>query len=424
MSRKTPRGDKETVDTSPRSSWTPLILMTLVVAVALMSSATPTPLYVDYRELWDTSGTMITVVYAVYAVAVLVPLVLFGRVSDAIGRRPVVLGGLVLLAASMGMLAAAPGVAWLIAARVIQGLAVGLITGSATAAIIELHPRRDTRAGALISNSTTNFGIAAGVLLAGVVATSSSSPLVHPYLVIGAATAALLVAVALIVPETAGGTTTLRVALRVQAPSVPPQVRAAFALAAVCVIVSWSVGGVFLGLGGALAGDLLGRSDYLVTGVVVASLQAAAAVAQLVWNLRSGPSNWRWGVIVGVVLMVIGLVAASLSLEGGMVAGFTAATAVAGAGMGLLFLMGTTLVAQSAPPAERGRVFSALYVVAYLALGVPAVVAALVAEQIGLVPAFHALALVVGVIALGAVIYVAGSGRQGGHRGDVSSTGQ
>ena len=412
------------MDTSPRPSWTSLTLMTLVVAVALMSSATPTPLYVDYRELWGTSAAMITVVYAVYAVAVLVPLIFLGRVSDAIGRRPVVMAGLTLLAVSMAMLAAAPGVAWLIAARIIQGLAVGLITGSATAAIIELHPRRDTRAGALISNSTTNFGIAAGVLLAGVVATSSSSPLVHPYLVIGVATVALLVGVALVVPETAGGTTTLRVALRVQAPSVPPQMRAPFALAAVCVIVSWSVGGVFLGLGGALAGDLLGRSDYLVTGVVVASLQAAAAVAQLVWNLRSGPSNWRWGVGVGVALMVIGLATASLSLEGGAVAGFTASTAVVGAGMGLLFLMGTTLVAQSAPPAERGRVFSALYVVAYLALGVPAVVAAVVAEQIGLVPAFHALGLVVGAVALGAATYVAGSGRKGGRRGGVSSTGQ
>lgn len=405
------------MDTSSRPTWVPLILMTLVVTVALMSSATPTPLYVDYRTLWGVSGTMITVVYAVYALAVLAPLVFLGRVSDAIGRRPVVLLGLVLLAASMAVLAAAPGVAWLIVARVIQGLAVGLITGSAAAAIIELHPRRDTRVGALISNSSTNFGIAAGVLLAGMVATSSSSPLVHPYLVIGAATVTLLVAVGLTVPETAGGTSTLRAALRVQAPSVPSGMRGPFALAAVCVIVSWSVGGVFLGLGGAIAGDLLGRSDYLVTAVVVASLQAAAAVAQLVWNLRSGPADWRWGIAVGVGFMVAGLGAASLSLEVGTVAGFTAATAGAGVGMGLLFLMGTTLVAQSAPPAERGRVFSALYVVAYLALGVPAVVAALVAEQIGIIPAFHLMAVVVGLIAVTALVSVVRPRGAGGHGG-------
>ncbi|MBB1037452.1 multidrug effflux MFS transporter, partial [Dietzia natronolimnaea] len=118
---------------STSRSWTPFVLMALVVAAALMSSATPSPLYVDYQEAWGTSGAMITVVYAVYALAVLVPLLLLGRLSDAIGRRPVVITGLVLLVLSMAGLAAAPSVAWLIAARVVQGLGVGLVTGSAAA---------------------------------------------------------------------------------------------------------------------------------------------------------------------------------------------------------------------------------------------------------------------------------------------------
>lgn len=100
------------MDTSKRT-WTPFVLMALVVAAALMSSATPSPLYVDYQQVWGTSGTMITVVYAVYALAVLVPLLFLGRVSDAIGRRPVVITGLILLVLSMIALAAAPSVAWL-----------------------------------------------------------------------------------------------------------------------------------------------------------------------------------------------------------------------------------------------------------------------------------------------------------------------
>lgn len=401
---------------TPRSSWPPFVLVALVVTVALASSATPSPLYVDYQQAWGIGGTTITVVYAVYALAVLVPLLFLGRVSDAIGRRPVILAGLLLLAVSMGMLAAAGSVGWLIAARVIQGLAVGLITGSATAALIELHPTRDSRVGALTSSSTTNFGIAGGVLLAGVVATSSSSPLVHPYLLIGVLTVALLVGVATVVPETAGGSGTLREALRVRPPSVPPQVRSTFALAAVCVIVSWSVGGVFLGLGGAISGDLMGGSDYLVTGLVVAALQAAAGLAQLVWNLRFDPSQWRRGVTLGVLMLVVGLVAASTSLELRSVAGFVAAAALTGLGMGLLFLMGNTLVAQSAPPAMRGQVFSALFVVAYISLGVPAIIAAVIAEGIGLIPAYHVLALVVGVLAVGALLAVARPGAGGSAR--------
>ena len=381
--------------------------MALVVTVALASSATPSPLYVDYQQAWDVSGTMITIVYAVYALAVLIPLLFLGRLSDAIGRRPVILTGLTLLTMSMAMLALAPGIGWLIAARVLQGLSVGLITGTAAAALIELHPTRDSRVGALTNSSTTNFGIAAGVLVAGVVASSSSSPLIHPYVVIGVATVALLVAVAALVPETAGGSATLTDALHVRRPTVPSTMRSTFVLAAICVIVSWSVGGVFLGLGGALAGDLLGRRDYLVTGLVVASLQGAAGVAQLVWNLRAGPERWRKGVVLGVVAIVPGLLTASVSLEIGSVVGFVASTAVTGLGMGMLFLMGTTLVAQGAPAAVRGQVFSALYLVAYIALGVPAVIAALIAEKIGLVPAYHLLALVMVLGAAAASIAVA-----------------
>ena len=388
-------------------SWTPFVLVAVVVGVALMSSATPSPLYVDYQESWGTSGTMITVVYAVYALAVLIPLLFLGRLSDAIGRRPVVMAGLALVGASMGLLVVAPDVAWLIVARIVQGIGVGLVTSSAGAAPGELHPRRDARVGALVNSSTLNFGIAAGVLLAGAVATWSPAPLVHPYLVIAVASAVLLVAVPVVVPETAGfGPAGLRDAVRPQRISVPPSIRPTFALASVCVLVSWSVGGVFLGLGGALTREMVGRSDYLLTGLVVAFLQGAAALAQLGWNLRAGSWSWRSGVTVGVVTLIAGLVAASLAVEAGSIVGLTAAAAVVGIGMGLLFLMGSVLAARDVPDGVRGEVISAFFVVAYVALGIPAVLAAFLAEIIGLGAAYHLLAAAVGLTAVGALITV------------------
>lgn len=387
--------------------WTPLVVMALVVLAALMSSATPSPLYVDYQELWGTSAAMITVVYAVYALAVLIPLLLFGRVSDAIGRRRVVIGGLVLVAASMALLAVAPNVVWLILARIVQGLGVGLVTGAAGAALVELHPRRDARIGALINGSTMNFGIATGVLLGGLVALWSPLPLVYPYVVVGLVVVVLIVAVITLVPETSGfGQETLGSALRLQRISVPAQVRPTFVLASVCVIASWSVGGVFLGLGGALTRELMGRSDYLVTGLVVGAMQGAAAVAQLLWNLRASASDWRHGVTLSVTILVPGLAAASWAVWAGSVLGFMAAVVLVGLGMGLMFLMGSTLVTQAAPPAARGEVLSAFFVVAYLALGVPAVVAAVLAGVVGLAAAYHLLAAAVCLTALGALIAV------------------
>lgn len=390
--------------------WTPFVVMSLVIALALMSSATPTPLYVDYQEAWGTGGTAITFVYAVYSLAVLVPLLLLGRLSDVIGRRPVVLAGLVLVGVSMLLLATAPDVARLVIARVVQGVGVGLVSGAAGAAVVELHPRRDARAGALTTGASMNFGIAAGVLLAGFVALWTPAPLIYPYVVIGVLVVLLVVVVLTLVPETvAVRTDALSAALRPQRVAVPAAARSTFALACVCVIASWSVGGVFLGLGGALARDIVGRSDYLVTGLVVASLQAAAATAQLVWNLTVGAGSWRRGVTLGVALLIVGLAGASLAVDARTAAGLGVAAAVVGAGMGLLFLMGSTLAARNVPDAVRGEVLSAFFVVAYLSLAVPAVIAAVLAEFVGLTTAYHLLALAASLIAVGALVRVRGA---------------
>ena len=224
---------------------------------------------------------------------------------------------------------------------------------------------------------------------------------------IAVASAVLLVAVPVVVPETAGfGPAGLRDAVRPQRISVPPSIRPTFALASVCVLVSWSVGGVFLGLGGALTREMVGRSDYLLTGLVVAFLQGAAALAQLGWNLRAGSWSWRSGVTVGVVTLIAGLVEASLAVEAGSIVGLTAAAAFVGIGMGLLFLMGSVLAARDVPDGVRGEVISAFFVVAYVALGIPAVLAAFLAEIIGLGAAYHLLAAAVGLTAVGALITV------------------
>ena len=62
--------------------------------VNLAFSAVPTPLYVIYQQRDHFSTLMITVVYAVYAVGVIVSLFLGGHVSDWVGRRRVLVPAL------------------------------------------------------------------------------------------------------------------------------------------------------------------------------------------------------------------------------------------------------------------------------------------------------------------------------------------
>jgi MFS family permease len=72
-------------------------LVASVIGLALFASGTPSPLYTSYRALWGFSPAVLTLVYATYAFGVLASLILAGRISDEIGRRPVLLTSLAVL---------------------------------------------------------------------------------------------------------------------------------------------------------------------------------------------------------------------------------------------------------------------------------------------------------------------------------------
>src|ERR1700684_4560987 len=70
-------------------------LVAAAFCVNLAFSAVPTPLYVIYQQRDHFSTLMITVVYAVYAIGVIVSLFLGGHISDWVGRRRGVVPALV-----------------------------------------------------------------------------------------------------------------------------------------------------------------------------------------------------------------------------------------------------------------------------------------------------------------------------------------
>jgi MFS family permease len=114
--------------------------------LVLMAGANlATPLYAVYAQEFGFSSLVLTSIFATYAFVLVPALILFGRLSDRFGRRPVLFGGLSVAAAALVVFAAADGAAWLYAARGLQRLAVGMISGAATAALVELDPARDRR---------------------------------------------------------------------------------------------------------------------------------------------------------------------------------------------------------------------------------------------------------------------------------------
>ena len=364
-----------------------------VIALSLISSGTPSPLYETYRELWDFSPLVLTLVYATYAFGVLAALLLAGSVSDRVGRRPVLLVALAVLMTTTVIFMTAGSVAWLFVARGIQGVATGLALGAASAALLDLHPRRDPAGAGLTNGVVSAAGMGIGVLLSAALVQLAPAPRVLPYVaVLVLFTAAFLGA--LIMRESVRERH--RLTLAPQRPSVPPALRRTFGLAALGVLSSWSIGGLFMSLGPELSATLFHSSNHLVAGVGVFVLAASGAAAQLVFG-RAAP--WL-GASAGSVALAVGLLLLVTSAAEDSTALFLAGGVVAGAGFGVAFLGALRTLSAAIPNEHRAQVMSALYVVAYLSLSVPAILAGILVTEFGLITTFEIFGSVVAAIAL------------------------
>src|ERR671932_1135066 len=164
---------------SPRIAFA---LVAAIIGLALFASGTPSPLYGTYRELWGFSPVVLTLVYATYAFGVLTALILAGRISDEVGRRPVLLVALATLMAATVVFMVADSVVWLFVARGVQGLATGLALGAASAALLDLHPTRDPVGVGLTNGVASAAGIGLGVLVSALLVELLPAPRVLPYI--------------------------------------------------------------------------------------------------------------------------------------------------------------------------------------------------------------------------------------------------
>ncbi|HEX6460627.1 MAG TPA: MFS transporter [Thermoleophilaceae bacterium] len=376
-----------------------------VIGLALFASATPSPLYGLYQERWHFSTPVLTLVFAVYNFGVLAALLLVGRISDDVGRRPVLGASLAGLFGAGLLFALARSVGWLFAARALQGLTTGAALGAAGAAMLDLHPRGDAARTGLINGVVSAGGIAVGALVASVLVQYAPDPLVTPFIVLLALVALMLV-LTLALPEPV--IERARPRLRPQRPRVPADSRRAFTLAALAVLSSWSIAGLYLALGPNLLGQLMHTTNRLAGGAGVLALTLPAAISQIVWQ-RLEP---RRAAALGSMVLSGGMALTAASLSAGSAALFLGASAITGAGFGVVFLGALRSLAQAVPDRQRAEVMSAFYVVAYFSIAVPAVAAGLAAPSLGIEPTFRIFSGIVAVLALGLGVTTARGGRR------------
>ena len=117
-----------------------------------IAAGAPSPLFPVLEQDWHFPAWTLTVAFAAYAVALVVALVFVGGLSDLVGRRPVIVASLAVEVIAMLLFVFAPDIGWIIAARVVQGLATGAATSAYSAALLELAPPRYRKLGTLFGS--------------------------------------------------------------------------------------------------------------------------------------------------------------------------------------------------------------------------------------------------------------------------------
>ena len=172
-----------------------------VLLLIMLGGTLPVPLYVLYEQQMGFGPLGVTVVFAAYVLGTLFALVALGDLSDHVGRRKVLALAVVCAAVSTGLFLAATNIWWLIVARVVSGVAAGLVTGTATAALAELQPRGDHRAAAVVASGSNMTGLGLGPLIAGLFAEYVAMPL-HSVFWAYLGICAVALAAVLVIPET------------------------------------------------------------------------------------------------------------------------------------------------------------------------------------------------------------------------------
>jgi MFS family permease len=265
----------------------------------------------------------------------------------------VILVGLAVAIVALVLFAAAESAGWLFAARALQGLAVGMVSGAATAALVELEPSGDRRRAALLAGLAQAGGSAAGPLLAGVLAEWAPAPRQLCFLVgVGATVAAGLLV--WVLPEPGGRD---REPWRIEWPRVPADIRAAFVRVSITAGVVWGTLALFLSIVPSYAGDLLATKNLALLAAISAASVLASCAAQIVAQRFTG--SVRRDQAVGLAVLAAGLLALVVAAPLHSLALMLVAAIAAGTGHGVGFLNAQQELNEIAPAERRGEVTAA-----------------------------------------------------------------
>lgn len=394
MLNTAPVTDADGGDRTLRLAFISAVVSLAAVFVAVGSTI---PLFNIYRaeEGFTNAGISMTVV--AYSVATLATLLVLGRLSSHLGRRPTSIASLVLLLLGCVLLLSVHDVGILVAGRFLMGLGAGLASSSLTAYIVDAAPARPAWLTSVASSQTVMLGLAVGAVVSGALVQFGPWPRELTFLVV---IGLLLLSVALVAvsPETVTGTPGARRSLRPRV-YVPARVRSLLPVAAAVFLATWAAGAFYQAFVPALVEDQLHTRSPLVVGLVFAAYMGPSVLGAPLGGLFAPATAQRVGMI-GFLTGMIGIVTA---IATGTLELFIAATIVAGTSQGIAISAATRGLLHGNTLADRAPTFSVIYLLSYSGATIPA----LIAGQLSNTFSLPQIAIGYGALALVATLFTA-----------------
>ncbi len=365
--------------------------------IIMTGTTLPTPLYAIYQEKFGFSAFMITVLFAVYALMVVAVLLLFGRTSDNIGRKPVLVIAAVASLASAIAFVLADGVALMMTGRLLSGVSAGLVTGTATATLLDLGGHATRARSATIAVAVNAAGLGAGTAMAGALAEWAPNPLYLSFIVNFVLTA---VGLTLLLWFRSPETQPRQWRLRPQRPSVPPEIRTIFTQSSLAAGAGFAVTGVLTAVVSLFLVGELDIDNHALAGAVVGIALISVAFGQLIVKRMSDrvalPAGCV-GLIVSSALIITALLFTTLLP---LIAG----AVVVGLSTGVCTGAGLRAISTGTPPDRRAATSSTFFAVLYTMLSVPVIAVGLLEKATDLITAGVTFAIVVALLSFGVLL--------------------
>ena len=367
-------------------------LVAICLFLTLFGTNIPASLYTLYRQEWGLSSGMITLVFAIYAFTVIPAIIVAGQLSDQIGRKKVLIPGILFSLIGTACFTVANGLGMLLIARLFQGLSVGILNGVAVAALTELDEKRDKKKTALICALAVTLGNAIGPILSGLLGDFAPFPLRLSYYVHLLFILPCFAALFFMNEHARPGLQPVKL----KKPYVPKSMVKAFILASFTSFIAWSVISMFMSLIPSNLSSFTHVTSLTVSGIVVALGLIAAAVNQILlkqFSLRTMISVGYILLALGLILLVITIAAKSLTL-------LLISAVLIGGGNGPAYAGSLALINERSPAKIKGNIVSTFFVITYLGVSLPVIGLGFLSQMLGVGGAVNLYVLIMGTLLL------------------------